>query len=92
MKKLILNLGSMKELLTKEEMKKTIGGYTACYYQCDCVCNSGIGPQPSFRIDATCSGGPESFSIDNDSCGCYNILIAAQPGFNSGGCVKLYDA
>jgi len=45
MKKLNLQLGSIKEMLTKEQMKKVAGGYGgiggSCprgYYLCECWC------------------------------------------------------
>jgi len=41
MKKLNLQLGSIKEMLTKEQMKKVAGGYGGCdagYYLCECFC------------------------------------------------------
>lgn len=34
MKKLNLQLGSIKEMLTKEQMKKVAGGYTGCTADC----------------------------------------------------------
>jgi len=52
MKKVSLKLGSVKEMLTKEEMKKISGGYLMCccvggtYGNLDCTHSWSTGPNP----------------------------------------------
>jgi len=64
MKKLKLKLDGMKEMLTKEQMKKISGGYSGggggfwCYFEVDSACGGG-------RIPAWC---------DNDPSYCAEVL------------------
>ena len=64
MKKLNLQLGSIKEMLTKEQMKKVSGGYD------DCDSFSGCGNDHSTSHLYCCGLGGDPVDLGDTTCNC----------------------
>jgi len=74
MKKLNLQLGSIKEMLTKEQMKKVAGGYGCYTGNCmdvtvDCICTDQSSFQCTFN-SCDCDGLLQCDIAAGDSCFC----------------------
>ncbi|PAW92516.1 hypothetical protein CKK33_02995 [Mucilaginibacter sp. MD40] len=85
--------------LSREEMKQVLGGYAmppgdggSVTLSCSCTCNSGIGTQPSFTLDVSNYDSSKSYVPGASACNCSTIYFAAQPGYNSGSCSRIYEA
>lgn len=90
-------MGGIREMLTKEQMKKVIGGYGydgtpggERVYSCQCRCNSGVGPQPSYQTTYPTSS-PSSMPGNESACGCSTYYMATSPGYNSSSCSPSYN-
>ena len=94
MKKLNLKMGGIKEMLSREQMKKVVGGYpdgSDWSYSCTCSCNSGIGSQPTYTTTYP-PFTPGSVSGNESACGCSTIYVATSPGYNSSTCSRNYSS
>lgn len=75
MKKLNLQLGSIKEMLTKEQMKKISGGYGECYngacmdVTVQCICTDGSFFNCIYN-DCDCDGLLQCDIVAGPSCFC----------------------
>jgi len=84
------------EKLTRDEMKKVLGGKFAggitVTLSCYCNCNSGLGTQPSFTTTQTNFDPYAIYQPGAASCQCSTLYYAAQPGYNGGTCSRVMSA